>query len=359
MASQRPPVRSVYKMGGQTRYPFQRQLPEAPDPFEQISEILSWMCSEQYAKNTLVRAYQLTEKEAVKRTKRISPHMMFALAYLEQARASDIEVSFLPAYYAILNLIKVVVLCGPLHARLNQRLHHGATYPVHRKNSRSLRTEEIDVWPEGVIPLFYETLVGKPWGKKRTVQIGQMFRYARPVSEQWQAATGEASLVRPLAAYHVVTARGMRPRYVLLPLAGTRIPPKVELPALAKCRRAGKMANSYDGPRVETDGTKAGEEMRSSLVTRLLYTPEGWNTMIPVFRGGPQLVEDIPLLLLFFYFGSVVRYKPEFAIGLEKSSYWPVVLATRSDALYRLLLLLASHIDQVTILPPASWALPN
>jgi hypothetical protein len=50
---------------------------------------------------------------------------------------------YLPAYYAILNLMKVGVLLGPRHADLPKNRTHGASYNPEGKDSRSILTEEI------------------------------------------------------------------------------------------------------------------------------------------------------------------------------------------------------------------------
>jgi hypothetical protein len=87
--------------------------------------------------------------------------MRVASKYLEQGVTGPPDISFLPLYYAILNLLKVYVLIGPYHANLPANRWHGATYNGLEKDSHSVATEVITIKKGGVIPLFYRSITGK------------------------------------------------------------------------------------------------------------------------------------------------------------------------------------------------------
>ena len=52
-----------------------------------------------------------------------------------------------------------------------------------------------------------------------------------------------------------------------------------------------------------------------------------------VTGGEIRMPEEFPIVLWFFYLSSIVRYRPEFFVGLQDSRFWPVVLAARKHAL--------------------------
>jgi hypothetical protein len=96
-----------------------------------LVDILDWLgflCASEYLVALLRNSHQMSPTDAVKRSAKIIPHVRLAVGYIRQSQEGPPELSFLPAYYAILNLMKVYVLLGPRHADLATNRWHGATY---------------------------------------------------------------------------------------------------------------------------------------------------------------------------------------------------------------------------------------
>src|SRR5205807_1196296 len=105
-------------------------------------------------------------------------------------RGPDI-VAFLPAYYAILNLLKALILVGPHHASLPANRWHGASYDGYGKNSHDLLTEEIELKRGGAIALYFSTATGNPIKKKsQTILMRNLYPFITDISAEYRIATG-------------------------------------------------------------------------------------------------------------------------------------------------------------------------
>jgi hypothetical protein len=113
------------------------------DPMADLLVHLEYLAARDYAIELLTTRHGIATGDAKNRAKLIEPHVRVAAAYIEQALQSRPEVSFLPAYYAILNLTKIYILFGQHHEELSKNRWHGAAYPGFEKDSRTLGTWQI------------------------------------------------------------------------------------------------------------------------------------------------------------------------------------------------------------------------
>lgn len=128
------------------------------NPLEYLASQLLFFNSEDYTVDILNKNHNVGKKIAKSRHKKISPHANAAYQYIEAFLSSPKEVSFLPLYYAILNITKLYILTKNDFSKLSSNRQHGASYQAHGKASHSLLTDRIILRSNGVIPLFYSTI---------------------------------------------------------------------------------------------------------------------------------------------------------------------------------------------------------
>src|SRR5437868_346652 len=120
-----------------SRYPDFKSVTTPLDPLSDLIDWLRYLTSYEYLLDILTTRHGLLPSDAKSRAKQILPHISTAISFIDQSLTASPEVSFLPAYYALLNLAKVYVLVGPRHADLPSQRWHGVTYSGIEKDSRS------------------------------------------------------------------------------------------------------------------------------------------------------------------------------------------------------------------------------
>jgi hypothetical protein len=135
------------------RYPKRGGFNTARDPLADLLELLNLLTAKAYLLDILTTANDVPLADARKRAPHIIPHVRTAAGFLEQALQGSSDLSLLPAYYAVLNLLKVYILFSPMHAALSRNMRHGASYDVDAKDSQNLLTERVTLHSRGVIPL--------------------------------------------------------------------------------------------------------------------------------------------------------------------------------------------------------------
>ncbi|MFH1486809.1 MAG: hypothetical protein ABIH46_12125 [Chloroflexota bacterium] len=162
------------------------------DPFSDLVAWLSYLTSRDYVSKLLVRERGLSTKGAERRAARVIHHMVAAISFIQQSMVGPPEMSFLPAYYALLNMAKVYIIFSPRHKDLVRHGRwHGATYDAGKKYSRSLLTECITLRQGGALALFYETLAGTSIGSDREIAMRDIYPFIAGISAEYTLATGE------------------------------------------------------------------------------------------------------------------------------------------------------------------------
>src|SRR4051812_25813381 len=112
------------------RYIAYREFTARGDPFDAVLVQLGFLRSRDYVVSLLTQSFGVSTATALARTKKIVPHVEAVLAFADQARHGPQEVSFLPSYYAALNILKLYILFSSRHAELAANRWHGAQYKV-------------------------------------------------------------------------------------------------------------------------------------------------------------------------------------------------------------------------------------
>jgi hypothetical protein len=328
------------------RYPKMHAVVSDQDPFADMLDWLSFLTASDYLVNLLHTRHGISPAEARARSRPIMSHVRIASGYVQQSLAGPAELSFLPAYYAILNLLKVYVLLGPYHAELEKNRWHGAMYDVTSKDSRSIETEIVTIKRGGVIPLFYRTVTGSVLSQSDVhVELRDVLPLLRNVSHEYQLASGRDSRVRIIEIDVLAIGQDLVPQVrVPSPPSGVAIRP-TQLKLLRAFKSVPQTPNTFHGKPIAKTMTGI-EAVRLQIRPYLLYAAHHQVMHTPVCGGRIEMMEELPIALFFFYMSSVVRYKPEFFSRLRDSRYWPLLSAARTHSFHAFLLAFWSFMAQ-------------
>lgn len=325
------------------------------NPIEDLINWISGLRSAGYSGDIIrsIHAARGTARKISKEATLISQLASNAVGFLEQAYSGPAEVSFLPLYYAVLNLSKAcVVLAGKMTAIESQR-RHGASYNPTAKTSHDLLTERVSLWSQGALPLYYETLTGHDWSKVgKTIEMREVYPYLPRVGHEYSVAYG-----RPhgLVSIDVSIEKVDANRFRLGAKTGSSTHPgagnKRHLKILRDFRRA-----SGDDPRlfvgrsvVANSEGDARARLLHGFRRHLIYLSRSKNEirpLTPICTMNLQMAEEIPVWLVLFHLSNVVRYNPEFLARLGDSRTWPLLLALRRHSVLQFLILFWSFVNQ-------------
>ena len=330
------------------RYPRNNLVTSLQDPFLIMVDWLGCLCANDYVVQLLQRVHALSPNEAQDRAVQIIPHVRIAASYIHQSLDGPSDISFLPAYYAILNLMKVYVLLGPRHADLPKHRWHGVTYDVHKKDSHSILTEIITLRKNGVFPLFYQTVTGKILtDNKAKLRMNDILPYVTGVGYEYELAVGCEWLLCLLKLDYVSTKKGTRPRIKTIPPHGVNVA-KRQLKVLREFSGQQKQPNVFLGKPIDNPSNQ-DENTREQLNAYLLYRLSPNLQFTPICSKNIEMPEELPIALLFFYMSSIVRYKPEFFSRLQDSKFWPLLSSARTHSFHAFLLAFWSFVHQENV----------
>lgn len=264
------------------RYPKNQMLISRQDPFHDMLNWLGFLCAKDYLAQLLRRVHGFSARDARARAVLIIPHVRIAISYIRQCLDGPPDISFLPAYYATLNLMKVYVLLGPRHADLPKHRWHGVTYDVHGKDSQSVLTEIITLKKDGVFPLFYQTITGKILTTNEVkLQMKDVLPYVSGITYEYKLATGSEALLGYLDLDYVSKRNGLHPQISVARYSGGRVIPKNQIKLLREFRSQRNQPNVFLGKCIK-DPSKKDEETRAQMNTHLIYriNPEFAHTPI-------------------------------------------------------------------------------
>ena len=336
-------------VGAFTRYRDSAGFATARDPFDDLALHVGFLASTDYTSDLLRRAHGLEDSDAARRAPVIGAHVRLALRYLEQSQESNVDVSFVPCYYAILNLIKVCILFSDLHVELPTNRSHGASYISTGEPSRSLLQDKVVFGKTGTIPLFYRLLTGRSIRDKTVVSAHEWYPFMQDVGMEWKLARGNSALVHLVHSYHTDDVGA----WITWSPRGPAVSGEVKqesLPVLINCTRRPEETGyisfrglPYEGPESYWD------QARGSLAAVYLYYPLANTTTSAVMNPAMPFPEEFPIVLAFLHMSSVVRYDPEHLEALKDSRFWPCIGALRAHSLLKFLLLFLSWVRKAHV----------
>jgi len=335
------------------RYTIRHGISSKLDPIQDVLCLLQYGTASEYLEEILQKVHHLSPKEATLRSKKIIPHIAVAIDYIRDGLKAKEELSFLSLYYGLLNLSKVYVLLGPLHARLATERTHGVSYNPNGKESRSLRTEVITISTKGALPLLCETLT-KRAPKLRKVTLGQVLPYLSGVGAEYSLAVGQKNNIHTfeLTTHYVSpTAKVGFYRAKLVRQSGdTTKYNRHGFRALKEFRQDKADPDTFIGNSVRRGMMPLPNHIFNQFDNALIYSTEyeekKFTFTTPYFSTRIDAPEEFPILLLFYYMSSVVRYRPDYLEKLRNSRYWPILSASRQHCTFRMLMLAWSFLHK-------------
>lgn len=330
------------------RYPEVARCSTPLDPIEDCTAWIAGLRSAELSGQLLRRRHGFVKRREINEaSKTIRAHAQGAIEFLDQAHSGPSRSSFLPLYYAMLNLAKVAIVFRGGALALQKQRHHGASWSGIKSQASDLVNDHITVYGSGAISLFYRAVVGTSYPPlEGKVSLRQVYPLIPAVGFEYDQAYNARNVLQPVRVYfNQHDEKGwcveITPSiHVHHPLS----PKSPLLAGLQKCRD-GKASRWSPAP----DAASAHAALSGQVKWWLLYhesMPEGQFTLTPTGRAGVVLPQEFPVLLALFHLGNVVRYDPERLARLYDSRAAPVLEALRRHGLLTYLVTLWSLFTQ-------------
>ncbi|MBS3792665.1 hypothetical protein KGY77_08495 [Candidatus Bipolaricaulota bacterium] len=331
------------------------------DPLEDVTSWISGLRSEEVLVRTLKTKHGISrKKERLKSAKVISNYIQNALGLIEQAYSGPSTTSFLPLYYAILNLSKVYIVATGKRTELmkKQNRYHGASYDPGGKKSTDISNEIVTLKSNGVLKLFYETLTGEKWHfDGRKVKLEDMYSRIPYIEAEYEQAYRSPAAFQGIELKMEETESN---KYRLKANLEAESSGGIEHPHLfdksylkilkgftQKDNEEKVFVSSTVQASTESEARKKLlKEIRRSLLITIPRTFGGPYTRTVISNKHMLLPEEIPIWIALFHLSNVVRYNPEFLLEAKDSKAWPMLLALHKHGIYRFLVLFLSYFNQ-------------
>ena len=334
-------------------------------PLNPIDDLMSWisgLASVGYTSDILKTVHKMAIRAQITSGARlISVHAGNTIGFLDQAFSGPPDVSFLPFYYAILNLSKIYIIASGRANDLLHNRHHGASYDV-SKSRKGLLTDEIILRGGGVFPLFYQVLTHQAWRwSNKPIRLADVYPFIPGISFEYNQAFGLQSRVQSItlrlngnpSSGFTLVGELLALESGLHPLAHNRRYLKIFTGLRSQSNQPKRFAS--DKIMVSTDA-EARARLLSHTKRHLLYnivrdTPfrQLAGTYTPLSASHIEMAEEIPIWLAFFHLSNVVRYKPDALAQIKDSAAWPMLLCLQKHALLRFLVVFWSFMQQRNI----------
>jgi hypothetical protein len=357
------------------RYPEISRVSSALDPMADAIGWIRGMRSVGYVSDVLRRRFGFSRaKDIEEAAKSISFHADVAIGLLEQGLASKPELAYLPIYYALLDLAKIIIILDGKLSLLQAQRMHGASWSGISKASHDLLTDSITLWGQGAIPLFYQALTGSLWPEtwkkdragnpirnpKREIILRNIYPYIPGVGHEYQQAYGfvEDQLAVANTKFENMGAGEGRIR-INIPGDAFKLG-KSKFKVLSGLAQDGKdfvtqvVKGSSDKEIVEV----ALKKFRSFLLydqRGVVPIASGSSTawffefiLVPISGSTLLLPEEFPILLAFYHLGNVVRYDPEYLKRLLDSKASALIETLIRHGTFRFLVLFWSYVNRTT-----------
>jgi hypothetical protein len=330
----------------------------ATTPLNPIEDLCSWVSglrSTGYSSDILKTKHVMTKGGEIKAcADLISTYALNAVAFIEQSFSCLPEVSFLPLYYAVLNLSKIYVIMAGKKNRLEQQRFHGATYRLSQK-PRDLLAQKIILKGQGALPLFYESITSEKWNiKDREILLSNVYPYIQGISHEYGIAYKSPIPFQDCSIkIEGSSTDGFSAQVKLFPGSHPRDQDKRYLKLLRGFQRTGKGSDIYRTKKVVASTDQATKAVLEDVRRSLLYQHYNVHqtkilTQTPLSNQQMLLPEEFPIVLAFFHLSNLVRYNPEYLGKIKDSKYWSMVLALRKHALLRFLILFWSYVNRTS-----------
>ncbi len=357
------------------RYPSVAEVSTQLDPLEDALLWIKGLRSTAYCADLLAEVHGISGAKSAEASDAVSSFAKVAGDFLDQAFSGPGDLSYLPVYYAMLNLSKAMIVAKGMLHELDVQRRHGASWSGIDAAPSDLLDDEISLWSTGAIPLLYQVLTahivpvfGATPAPKRPLLLKDVYPYILPIGHEFGEAYGRPSGLAPVIVYVDQTDPSM-PR-LIVQFHHEHVPSLEDRPRF-------KLIESFQdeegvfvmrAPEGMT-GSDATDFLVTTLPRFLLYDSAGLfetpvtsgrfhgvqrglfvNTNTPGSSSDLLLPEELPILLAFFHLSNVVRYAPLRLQALLDSRASAMLQSLSRHGTYRFLLLFWSFMNQRTFL---------
>lgn len=327
-----------------SRYDLVKSVSSNLNPIEDILNWIAGLRSNGYVSDLLKDTHGFSVSNEIKiASKAITAHAENTVNLFEQGFSSPKDVSFLPLYYAMLNLAKIQIIFSGNYNLLATQRTHGASYNPNKRISKDILNEEIKLWTKGAIPLYYysvtkEKLIKR--GNSIIVKLANVYPYIRTVSHEYSLLYNQKNAFLYIKievegddkkGYKLVSRleQSMNKREVKV-LANFRREPDI------KQRKKGRIINAtglsvYKTKLVRCKKNEYFKNIDSVLRRDLLYLEidrnEKRTVITPISFGKVIWPEELAVILGFFHMSNIVRYNPEMLEQLKDTKAWTLLLS--------------------------------
>lgn len=312
-----------------------------------IEDVLNWVAglrSNGYVSDLLKDIHRFKASNEIKIVSRaITAHAENTVNLFEQGFSSPKDVSFLPLYYAMLNLAKIQIIFFGNYNLLETQRAHGASYNFKKKISKDILNEEIILRDKGAIPLYYysitkEILIKR--GKSLIIKLSDIYPYIRPVSHEYISLYNKKDVYLDIEieikgddnkGYRLVTRlnQSIDKRKVKV-LSKFRKEPDIRFKKKVKITNV-TGESVYKTKLVRCNKKEYFQNINNLLRRDLLYLETDWNgrhiVFTPISLDKIIWPEELAIILSFFHMSNIVRYNPEMLEQLKDTKAWTLLLA--------------------------------
>jgi hypothetical protein len=327
-----------------SRYDSIRPVSSNLDPIEDFLNWVAGLRSNGYVSDLLkcIHGFSISTDIRIA-SKAITAHAKNTVNLFEQGFSCPKDVSFLPLYYAMLNLAKIQIIFLGNYNQLAIQRSHGASYNPNRKISKDLLNEEIKLYCKGTIPLYYSSITKEQLIKKGNfliIKLKDIYPYIRTVSHEYCSIYHQKNIFIPIEiqvdgddkrGYRLISRlkQSMDKRNVKV-LANFTKEPDI------KQRKKGRIINltgtsSYKTKLLKCTKEEYVKKIDNILRRDLLYLHSGHNAsctvITPTSVGKIIWPEELAVILIFFHMSNIVRYNPEMLEQLKDTKAWTLLLS--------------------------------
>ena len=327
------------------RYDTKKIVSTRLDPLNDVCTWFAGLRSKGYVADILRENHGFHNKSEInKASQSISCHAEYAVNLLNQGFLGLPEVSFLPIYYAFLNVAKIYIIMKGKQTELEKQRWHGASY--YGKNSGELMNEQIILHSKGAIPLYYHSITNNTLvvaNKKTTVKMKEIYPFILSISHEF------SEIYKPKALYYPINIELIEDNK-----KGFKLKASINTQNNNINKRNIKVLKRFVSvPKVRINRTTQGrvfdltgyntyvtswikdtkENSMSELiqyVNRYLLTmveTDGTTiTITPISNKKTIFPQEFAIILAFFHMSNIVRYNPEMLEQLKDSKAWTILL---------------------------------
>jgi len=170
------------------RYPLADGFSTKLNPLEDLLIFTNGLRSMGYTSDLMRERHNITDSSLIRSaTKSIKNYIDNANGLIEQAQVGPTRLSFLPLYYAILNLSKACICISGHEHRLHDNIYHGVTYDARGRLPSNFFQDQVCLKPGGVLPLLYDVLTQSSWisSNRELIRVGSLYPYITNISFEY------------------------------------------------------------------------------------------------------------------------------------------------------------------------------